>query len=114
MFDFNSTANNFLLDVDSELLGSVPGVTQSVYAKTYRNRILSDAIPAMSLPVGANPVPSLSSSHNVDMMTLETGWPQGRLNSRETDNWHHSDYHVVAYTFTHQLFDKFVRLGNLK
>lgn len=118
MFDFNSTANNFLLDVDSELLGSVPGVNPSTYAATYRNRILSDAIPAMSLVAGANPIPKLSppispSQKNIDMMTLKNGWSAGRT-SNEAGMWHHSDFVQMAYTFTHQLFDTFVTTGNLK
>jgi hypothetical protein len=117
MFDFNSTDNNFLLDVDSELLGSVPGVNPSTYAATYRNRILSDAIPAMSLVAGANPVPRLKPQNgndkNTDMMTLKNGWSLGRTGG-EAGMWHHSDFAQMAYTFTHQLYDTFVTTGNLK
>jgi hypothetical protein len=84
----------------------------------YRNRILSDAIPAMSLVTGANPVtgfspPRNASQRNVDMMTLENAWPQGRLDTSEQNNWHHSDFVNVAYTFTYKLFNQFVTLGNL-
>jgi hypothetical protein len=91
----------------------------SAYAAANRNRILANAIPALSLPIAANPVPRLAPQNgedkNIDMMTLENDWPQGRLTSGEkNNNWYHSDYHVIAYTFTHQLFDKFVTTGNLK
>jgi hypothetical protein len=30
------------------------------------------------------------------------------------NDWSHSDYHVIAYMFTYQLFNQFVTLGNLK
>ncbi len=49
MFNYNSTDNTFLYQIDDELLGAVSGVNPSTYAATNRNRILSDAIPAMSL-----------------------------------------------------------------
>ena len=95
------------------------GTNGSAYAQANRNRILSDAIPALSLPAGANPVPRLAPfgqpNKNTDMMTLENGWPQVRLYSyEENNNWYHSDFHQVAYTFTYKLFNQFVTAGNLK
>jgi hypothetical protein len=113
MFDFNSTANILLENVDSELLGDVQGVNPSTYAQPNRNRILSDAIPAMSWVVGANPVPSFDNNHNKDMMTLKNGWSQDRVGG-EAGMWHHSDFVQMAYTFTYQLFNQFVTTGNLK
>jgi hypothetical protein len=90
----------------------------SAYAQTNRNRILSDAIPALTLPAGANPVSILNQpgqTHNFDMMALENNWPPGRFDSGEhNNNWYHSDFHQVAYTFTYPLFDEMVTLGNLK
>jgi len=91
----------------------------SAYAYQNRNRILSDAIPALSWPVGANPVSILDQpgqTHNFNMQALyENGWPQGRLNNTsERNNWWHSDFHQVAYTFTYPLFNEMVTLGNLK
>jgi len=96
---------------DLALLGS----GGSTYAQTNRNRILSDAIPAMSVVAGANPVPSFDSDHNLNMNTvqLQNGWPQGRTGD-EQNKWHHSDFHEVAYTFTYKLFNQFVTTGNLK
>jgi hypothetical protein len=90
--------------------------TGSAYAAAHRNRILSDAIPALSLPAGANQVPSfIPTDHNVDMMIFENNWPPGRLtDSNEQNKWHHSDFHEVAYTFTYKLFNQFVTTGNLK
>jgi pimeloyl-ACP methyl ester carboxylesterase len=96
-------------------------LTGSAYAELNGNRILSDAVPALTWPVGSNPVPKFTANdENIDMMTLENGWPVGRGAPRwpavttAFGEWHHSDFHEVAYTFTYHLFDQFVTVGNLK
>ena len=81
-------------------------------------------IPALTLPVGANPVLGLDQpgvTHNFDMQTnYENGWPTVRgpaqypPSTPAAGEWHHSDFHQVGYTFTYKLFDKMVALGNLK
>jgi hypothetical protein len=86
----------------------------SSYAQANRNRILSDAIPCLTLPVGANPVPSFDSDHNINMQNNENNWPLGRLQQPEGNNWHHSDIRAVAYTFTYEVFNAIVNDGNLK
>ncbi len=90
----------------------------SAYAQTNRNRILSDAIPARTLPVGANPVGRLAlpgNDHNFNMQTaFENGWPASRSVGSEAFRWHHSDFRQVAYPFTHAFFDKLVEVGGLK
>ena len=94
----------------------------SSYAQANRNRILSDAIPCLTLPVGANPVPSFDSTgRNFDMQTLyENGWPAGRnpplypVGTAAAGEWHHSDCRAVAYTFTYELFNQMVTIGNLQ
>jgi hypothetical protein len=76
---------------------------------------LADAIPAFSLVAGANAIPRFQASgRNIDMMTLENGWAESRLWTPEGNNWHHSDFHEMAYTYTHKLYDRFVSIGNLK
>jgi len=92
----------------------------SAYAQANRNRILSDAIPALTLPVGANLVarlaPQFMPNKNFNMQEkFENGWPEARLDSiTEGNNWHHSDFVYVAYPFIYKLFDQIVTLGNLK
>lgn len=118
MFKFNSTANLSLLTLDNDLTGGVEESDPSTYAAANRNRILSDAIPAMSLVIGANPVPAFSPpksliEKNIDMMTLKNGWSQARTYG-EAGMWHHSDFAQMADTFTYQLFNQFVNTGNLK
>jgi hypothetical protein len=93
----------------------------SSYAQANRNRILSDAIPCLTLPVGANPVPRLvSSNRNFDeQVSFENGWPADR-NSADiygeaaAGEWHHSDVRAVAYTFTYKLFNEMVTIGKLQ
>jgi hypothetical protein len=90
----------------------------NAYALANRNRILANAIPAMSMVAGANPIPKFSppaspSQKNIDMMTLKNSWSPARTGG-ETGMWHHSDFVQMAYTFTYQLFDRFVATGNLK
>jgi hypothetical protein len=108
-FDFTSTT----FPEDATLYG----VDGSAYAATNHNRILADAIPAMSLVAGANPIskfaPLGQPDKNIDMMTLENGWSPSRIGG-EQGKWHHSDFQQMAYTFTYKLYIQFVTIGNLK
>jgi hypothetical protein len=114
-FDVNSTSFG---NADLALYGS----GGNAYAQAHSNRILSDAIPSLTLPVGANAVTALDEpgdTHNFDMQgTLENGWPAARpilqVGNSAAGEWHHSDCRQIAYTFTYQLFDKLATLGNLK
>ena len=86
-----------------------------LYASYSFNRVVADAVPALSWPVGANRLAALDRPgvpHNFDMMTLENGWP--RTSGPEAFNWHHSDLRQVAYPFTYSVFNKFVEIGGLK
>ena len=116
---FGSTENG---PPDQDLLSDEYG---SAYAQANRDRILSDAIPALTLPVGANPVPKFSPSgqptKNLDLQSynFQNGWPaeRGPVQYGSVDaagEWHHSDFGYVAYPFTHTLFDQIVYLGDLK
>jgi hypothetical protein len=110
-FDFNSQS---VIHPDNALTGA----DGNTYALANRDRILSDAIPALTLPVGANAVSTFDDQtggkRNFDMQqTFKTGWP-GSRSSVENQKWHHSDFDYVAYPFTHQLFDNIVNIGSLK
>jgi hypothetical protein len=103
-FDFSNT--NFTVDLALE------GTSGSAYAGANRNRILSDAIPAVTLPIGANEVPDLGvDAGDFNMQALyENGWPV--TTGSEAFNWHHSDVRAVGYTFTYKLFNQMVTLEN--
>jgi hypothetical protein len=106
-FDFSSDSDT----ADLALLSS----GGNAYAQANRDRILSDAIPALTKVAGANPVLILGSTHNFNMSTntFENGWPEVRTTTTEGINWHHSDFDYVAYPFTHGLFDQIITLGKL-
>jgi hypothetical protein len=80
---------------------------------------LSDAIPALTLPIGANLTGVLGTTRNFDMQaSFESDWPSSRP-SREVGavapgEWHHSDLCAIAYPFVYQLFNQLVTSGNLK
>jgi hypothetical protein len=104
---------------------ALQGPLGNAYAYTYRNRILSDAIPAQSWAIGSHAVPRLSPdgepTRNFDMQaTYENGWPSGRgvaqwpPGATAVGEWHHSDYREIAFPFTYKLFDQFVEIGDLK
>lgn len=92
-----------------------PGVTGSDYAKYNINRLLADAMPALTLPMGANLVAALKEPNNFDMekkfKNYNKDWPTVRGFER---NWRHSDLKAVAYPFIYNLFDTIVSLGGLK
>ncbi len=107
-FDF-SAHTNFTADL------ALQGSGGSTYAQANRNRILSDAIPAITLPVGANSMPRLRDlGQEFNMQVNENNWPPSRLALPEINNWHHSDIREVAYTYTLKAFDQIVNKGNLK
>jgi hypothetical protein len=95
----------------------------SDYAAAIRNRILADAIPALTLPAGANIVTNLDvragEQRNFDMQaTFENGWPSGRparqAGATAPGEWHHSDVKVISYQYIHGLFDTMVLSGGLQ
>ena len=119
---------NAFFDVSSDFVGAelftadtaLYGSDGSAYAAANRDRILSDAIPALTLPAGANVLTILdqpNNPHNFDMTSssLQNGWPEARFTGGEhNNNWYHSDFDYVAYPFTCKLFEQIVTLGNLK
>jgi hypothetical protein len=118
IFDFGSYFDSVSGPFPDLTLTNTDG-TASTYAQANRDRILSDAIPALTLPVGANSVTRLDEraggTRNFNMQTtFEADWPAERLLLPEGNNWHHSDFDYVAYPFTHRLFDTIVNDGNLK
>ena len=108
MFSFASSPNG---PPDEDLLGA----DGSTYAQADRDRILSDAIPALTLPAGANYVNRFGQDRNFNMSDeFENGWPSARSTGFEAYKWHHSDFDYVAYPFTYKVFNQIVTSGNLK
>lgn len=92
------------------------GNVGSTYAANNMNRLLADAIPALTLPAGGNftEVFGQANKNNFDMQSrFKNGnkdWPPNR---GLDDNWRHSDIRNVSYPYIFNLFDKFVTQGGL-
>jgi hypothetical protein len=108
-FNWGSPSGSFFPFTNDLALQSSSG---SSYAQTNRNRILSDAIPCLTLPLGANADTNLDvefgGTRNFDMQgSYENSWPLGRGAGQYPagttfGEWHHSDIRAVAYTFTYK------------
>ena len=71
--------------------------------KHLRAQILGCCIPATSLCVGANEMPKNTAIKSYEYSGFKSGsmtWP------RKGDEWHHSDFVVVAYYYITLLYDK--------
>jgi hypothetical protein len=102
---------------DSQVMDASAGSAEAAKFDV-RADILAGGIPALSHATGANSVgvfhPPNSPDRNIDMMqTLETGWPQVRLNDSSLNTrWLHSDFEEVAYPFVHKLYEQIINLEN--
>ena len=90
----------------------------SDYAINNIDVLLAEMIPALSLPVGANPVsafvgPGGDRNFNMNTPAFQNGWPEDRLNGDWQNRWLHGDYKAVAYFYVFCLFDKIRDLGGL-
>jgi hypothetical protein len=93
-----------------------PGNIGSTYAANNMNRLLADAMPALTLPAGANHVEIFTNNNlNFDMQDKSfkkknQDWPANRgLDIK----WRHSDIREIAYPYIFNLFDKFITQGGL-
>ena len=82
----------------------------SAVASSYevRSKLLAEALPATSRAMGRNRLNDWGDSRNADLMTLNTGWP------RANENWLHSDFKNVAFSYVHQFFEDMVAEGGLQ
>jgi hypothetical protein len=78
----------------------------SDFAKTNRNRMLSESFPALTLAVGMSNVQPVE-TRNFDMQLLfKNGWPLERVAVHDID-WKHSDIKALGYIYVYKLFDAF-------
>jgi hypothetical protein len=77
-------------------------------------QLLAQAIPALSLPVGANPCQNNALSGKQFNMPAQFAdkarWPRSVPNN--VPEWRHSDISKVAYPFIYQLFDQIISISN--
>lgn len=80
-----------------------------------RAQLLAEAIPALSLPVGANETASLPSGRNHNMTAQyadQTHWPRGNKDPFEIPDWRHSDIREVSYLYLHRFYHQLVTISN--
>ena len=82
-----------------------------------RAQLLAEAIPALSLPVGAHKCSLIQDSKQFNMPAQfadKTLWPSARGTDPSSDlpNWHHSDMDQVAYPYLYKFYNKLVSISN--
>jgi hypothetical protein len=87
-------------------------------AANHRNQILAEAIPALSLPVGANETSKFDDygTRNFNMPSLyadKNQWPNGTTTQGgvAVPNWHHSNMREVAYPYLFTFYDQLVYIS---
>ena len=75
-----------------------------------RDKLLSKAIPALTLPAGGWKGEDISimdkySRNTVDMNTNKNGWPSTRTGDNDY-RWRHSDIREIAYPFVYMIFNR--------
>ena len=82
-----------------------------------RNEILAKGLPALSPAAGKTAIPYLTSSKNFNMNTAfkpdNGAWGRGD-NHMYKKRWLHSDMEDMAFFYTHKLFEKLVKLGEIE
>jgi hypothetical protein len=89
--------------------------TGSDVATAHRDQLLAQAIPALTLPVGANSTPAFAPEKNYNMPDLyadKLHWPRGSVEITEVPEWHHGDARDVAYVFIYSLFNEILTISN--
>ncbi len=78
-------------------------------------QLLAEAIPALSLPVGAHFCSQISSAKQFDMPSQfvdATHWPRSVDPTSGTPDWHHSDMDQIAYPYLYKFYNKLVSISN--
>ncbi len=99
---------------DDDTPAELYGANGNQFALQNRNLLLSEMIPARSLAVGGNPVPTYGADNFNMQSVLRSGWPAERTAGGKPPRWWHSDLKDVGYIHTFPLYDKWVELGGFK
>jgi hypothetical protein len=76
-----------------------------------RTQFLAEAVPALSLPVGANETAAMEDrNYNMpDLFADKAHWPRAKPNN--IPRWEHSDMRNVAYLYMTKFYDKLVSIS---
>lgn len=104
---FDHFMESGLLDPDASVASA-----KAAEAKV-RYDLLARAIPAMSYPVAANPMPSLGAGKNFPMHNAGKADANGPFPT-PGHKWRHSDFKVVALPYVFPMYEAMIERGNLK
>jgi len=112
--------NSFFRLFDDETLYGAGG-SATAAQPAVRAQLLADAIPALTNPMGRNPLPRWYDDRNRNMhemrdvdATFEFIWPQSRIHGSDGRDWLHSDIKNVAFRYVHNVFTAICNEGDLK
>jgi len=95
-----------------------PAMFNSTIDPDTQNRILSYGIPALSTAIGHEEVKPTSikniNMNDIDVIDRPNGWWRPKSFGQLGERWLHSDMFEVAYCYVYEVFDDFVRRGELK
>jgi hypothetical protein len=92
---------------------TVDGVIDGAIVNNYRDRVLAEAIPALTPAVGMNTVNPFE-DNNLDMQTrFKTKIGENVFWPRQKEDWLHSDLREVAFAYVFPLFKQVITLGGL-
>lgn len=107
-------AHSFFENFDEQGLYGPNGGTLAGQA-ALRNQLLADAIPALSNPMGSNPLPNAGPTFsNVDMLELRPAGTSGVRGSGGTDLSEHSAIMQLPYSDVSGVFGEMLERGNLR
>lgn len=77
-------------------------------------QLLNEAIPALSLALGANSSIAIQSrNYNMpQMFATRAGWPRLIDGASNLPLWHHNDMREVAYVYVHDFYDQLSSIAN--
>ena len=84
----------------------------AIVAKDEQDRLLSCAIPAVSLAMGNATGETVGGITNKDLQTMRQQW--GRADKRYQNRWLHCDLKDMAYFYNRRMWDDLVKEGGLK
>jgi len=103
------TGPSWILQLFDPILGSAVASNM-----LQRDQLLAEAIPALSLPVGAHQCFNIPSNKQFDMAQVfanQNNWPRS-VNDSGIPNWHHSDMDQIAYPYLYPLYNQLVSISN--
>jgi hypothetical protein len=88
-------------------------ISGSIVAAMNRTQLLAEAIPALSLPVGANETLTFEErNYNMPVQFVNAAhWPRDIKEGTGISEWRHSDLRNVAYLYMTKLYDQLVFLS---